>query len=99
MWRSAEVMASKPPPGQELAPKEAGLFRAVVKFYEGKHYKKGIKAADQVRFARVCLNRCTRFAIGQHVHTPRRVCHCRQHFRCMLAAEKPVAAVAGKCGL
>ncbi len=45
-------MAGKPSPGQELAPKEAGLFRAVVKFYEGKHYKKGIKAADQVRFCK-----------------------------------------------
>lgn len=45
---NAAVMADKPPPGQELAPKDASLFRSVIKFYEGKHYKKGIKAADQV---------------------------------------------------
>ena len=40
-------MASKPD-GQTLAPKEASVFRQVVRFYEGKQYKKGIKAADQV---------------------------------------------------
>lgn len=33
---------------QNLPGKEAGLFRQVVKFYESKQYKKGIKAADQV---------------------------------------------------
>lgn len=37
------------PDGQTLGTKEAALFRQVVKFYEGKQYKKGIKAADQVR--------------------------------------------------
>jgi peptide alpha-N-acetyltransferase len=40
-------MASKAD-GQTLAPKEASVFRQVVRFYEGKQYKKGIKAADQV---------------------------------------------------
>lgn len=40
-------MASKD--GQTLGTKEAALFRQVVKFYEGKQYKKGIKAADQAR--------------------------------------------------
>lgn len=40
-------MASKD--GQTLGSKEAALFRQVVKFYEGKQYKKGIKAADQAR--------------------------------------------------
>lgn len=34
---------------QQLAAKDAGLFRQVVKYYESKQYKKGIKAADQVR--------------------------------------------------
>ena len=34
--------------GQELPTKEAGLFRQVVKFYESKQYKKGIKAVDAV---------------------------------------------------
>ena len=33
---------------QTLPSKEASLFRQVVKFYESKQYKKGIKAADQV---------------------------------------------------
>jgi hypothetical protein len=33
---------------QQLPAKEATLFRQVVKFYETKQYKKGIKAADQV---------------------------------------------------
>jgi len=39
-------MASKD--SQILPPKENGLFRQVVKFYETKQYKKAIKAADQV---------------------------------------------------
>ena len=34
--------------GQTLAPKEASVFRQVIRFYESKQYKKGIKAADQV---------------------------------------------------
>ena len=33
---------------QQLPAKENTLFKQVVKFYETKHYKKGIKAADQV---------------------------------------------------
>ena len=33
---------------QQLPGKEAGLFRQVVKFYESKQYKKGLKAAEQV---------------------------------------------------
>ena len=33
---------------QQLPAKESTLFKQVVKFYEQKHYKKGIKAADQV---------------------------------------------------
>ena len=33
---------------QPLPAKEAGLFKQVVKFYETKQYKKGLKAADQV---------------------------------------------------
>ena len=35
--------------GQSLPAKEASLFRMVVKCYEGKQYKKGLKSADQVR--------------------------------------------------
>ena len=34
---------------QALPSKEANLFRQVVKCYESKQYKKGIKAADQVK--------------------------------------------------
>ena len=34
---------------QTLPSKEATLFRQVVKCYESKQYKKGIKAADQVK--------------------------------------------------
>lgn len=34
---------------QTLPSKEANLFRQVVKCYESKQYKKGIKAADQVK--------------------------------------------------
>ena len=38
-----------PPPGAApLPPKEAALFRSIVKYYETKQYKKGIKAADAV---------------------------------------------------
>ncbi|OSS45647.1 hypothetical protein B5807_09769 [Epicoccum nigrum] len=33
---------------QPLPGKEQTLFRSVVKYYEGKQYKKGIKAADQI---------------------------------------------------
>lgn len=35
-------------PSQPLLPKETGLFRQVVKFYETKQYKKAIKAADAI---------------------------------------------------
>jgi N-alpha-acetyltransferase 15/16, NatA auxiliary subunit len=34
-----------------LPAKESGLFRQIVKFYETKQYKKGLKAADQVMLA------------------------------------------------
>jgi hypothetical protein len=34
---------------QVLASKDAALFRQLVKFYETKQYKKGIKSADQVQ--------------------------------------------------
>ncbi|CAD7697067.1 unnamed protein product [Ostreobium quekettii] len=33
---------------QPLPAKEAGLLRQIVKFYESKQYKKGLKAADQI---------------------------------------------------
>ena len=33
---------------QPLAAKEANLFRQVVKFYETKQFKKGLKTADQI---------------------------------------------------
>ena len=33
---------------RQLPKKEADLFKAVVKFYECKQYKKGIKAADNI---------------------------------------------------
>ena len=33
---------------QTLPSKEAGLFRQVIRHYETKQYKKGIKAADQI---------------------------------------------------
>lgn len=56
---------------QHLASKEAGLFRQVVKFYESKQYKKGVKAADQVL--------ATSIVRGQHTSTPfgGRTCQCR----------------------
>ena len=41
-------MASQKPAGQSLPPKEAGLFKNVIKLYESKQYKKGIKTADQI---------------------------------------------------
>jgi hypothetical protein len=31
-----------------LPPKEHALFRSIVKFYDSKQYKKGVKAADAV---------------------------------------------------
>lgn len=37
-----------PPPPQPLASKERSLFTQVVKNYENKQYKKGLKAADQI---------------------------------------------------
>lgn len=46
LQRQLGAMASKD--SQILPPKESGLFRQVVKFYETKQYKKAIKAADQV---------------------------------------------------
>ena len=33
---------------RNLPKKEADLFKSVVKFYESKQYKKGIKAADNI---------------------------------------------------
>ncbi|ORY07791.1 NMDA receptor-regulated protein 1-domain-containing protein [Clohesyomyces aquaticus] len=36
------------PTMQPLQSKEASLFRSVVKFYESKQYKKGLKAAEQI---------------------------------------------------
>lgn len=33
---------------QTLPGKEAGLFRQVIRHYETKQYKKGVKAADQI---------------------------------------------------
>ena len=44
-------MASKPgqAASQALPAKEAGLFKQVIKLYEAKQYKKGVKVADQVR--------------------------------------------------
>ena len=33
---------------RHLPKKEADLFKSVVKFYESKQYKKGIKAADNI---------------------------------------------------
>ena len=43
-------MAQQQPGGgtQPLPSKEANLFRQLVKFYETKQYKKGVKAADQI---------------------------------------------------
>jgi len=43
-----EIVCNMDNKSQQLPAKEAGLFKQVVKFYETKHYKKGIKAADQV---------------------------------------------------
>lgn len=39
----------KTPDSQMLSSKDATLFRQLVRFYESKQYKKGIKSADQVR--------------------------------------------------
>ena len=33
---------------QSLPPKEASLFKSVIKLYESKQYKKGVKTADQI---------------------------------------------------
>mmetsp|Transcript_31747 Transcript_31747/g.90154 ORF Transcript_31747/g.90154 Transcript_31747/m.90154 type:complete len:895 (+) Transcript_31747:199-2883(+) len=41
-------MAGRGADDQTLPSKEANLFRQIVKFYETKQYKKGIKAADQI---------------------------------------------------
>ena len=40
--------SSGPVPSQPLPPKEQASFRQLVKMYEGKMYKKAIKAADTV---------------------------------------------------
>jgi hypothetical protein len=46
---------------QVLASKDAALFRQLVKFYETKQYKKGIKSADQVQqLAGLGLSSCCR---------------------------------------
>lgn len=46
------------PDSQTLASKDATLFRQLVRFYEGKQYKKGIKNADQVRTcAQPCMSK------------------------------------------
>jgi hypothetical protein len=47
-----------------LPAKEAGLFRQIVKFYETKQYKKGLKAADQVMLAN---NRDVNKPTGDHL--------------------------------
>ena len=36
------------PENRQLGKKEADLFRNVIKFYESKQYKKGVKAADTI---------------------------------------------------
>lgn len=36
------------PDADALPPKEHALFRSIVKFYDSKQYKKGVKAADAV---------------------------------------------------
>ena len=35
-------------PGQTLPSREQGQFRSIVKFYETKQYKKGVKTADGI---------------------------------------------------
>ena len=41
-------MAAPKPDKQRLPKKEAETFKNIVKFYETKQYKKGLKAADLV---------------------------------------------------
>eukprot|EP00741_Cyanophora_paradoxa_P025685 tig00000388_g24787.t1 len=41
-------MAEAGPPGKVLPSKENALFKSIVKFYETKQYKKGLKAADTI---------------------------------------------------
>ena len=36
------------PPEKGLPPKDAALFRSIVKHYDNKTYKKGVKVADQI---------------------------------------------------
>jgi hypothetical protein len=36
------------PSTQALPPKEGTLFKQLIKFYDTKQYKKGLKAADQI---------------------------------------------------
>ena len=44
----------------DLPQKEAQLFKQVVKYYESKQYKKGLRAADQVQSLVVYLaNQCS----------------------------------------
>ena len=47
---SSKSLSDNPQAGQgrPLPKKEADLFRNVVKFYESKSYKKGLKNADQI---------------------------------------------------
>jgi hypothetical protein len=40
---------AKPPAADDALPaKEHAVFRSIVKFYDAKQYKKGVKAADTV---------------------------------------------------
>lgn len=44
----AKPAAATPPPSQVLPSKEAALFRQILRYYETKQYKKGIKTADTI---------------------------------------------------
>lgn len=52
---------------QTLGTKEAALFRQVVKFYENKLYKKGIKAADTVSRLPSYLSRNSAFHVNHNI--------------------------------
>merc|ERR1712000_442998 len=39
---------SQPPQAQQLSHKDGALFRQVVRHFENKQYKKGLKAAEQI---------------------------------------------------
>lgn len=62
-----------PKDSQQLPGKEAALFRQVVKFYETKQYKKGIKAADQVPQRLYAL----------HDRLSHKACRCSKSFQSM----------------